>query len=96
MIVYSVPRPASLRRETGCFSNRFDPLRMNTLCRMDSYEMHWRDRFHCTTGWPDIRYSSNDVEYEMHQFYVGDEEVSDEYVAFIANALMTNKVRFRF
>ena len=32
----------------------------------------------------------------MHQFYVGDEEVSDEYVAFIANALMTNKVRFRF
>ena len=49
------------------------------------------------TGWPDPRYSTNCFGKNMTQeMILVNERASGEYVAAIGNALITNKVAFRF
>ena len=94
-IVNNVPRRKSRRIYSEFVSTTFNVFGMSTTCATDSSGIHSEVGFpKCTTEWPDSRYLTNSSEFR--ESHVGDEGARDEYVAPIGNALITNKVAFRF
>ena len=95
-MIYDKEHSAFPRDVDESCPNWFGAFGMSTQCQTDRCEFHSKVGFNqCMIEWPDS--STNCFTYFVRWSYqFADQYITDEYVALIANVLITNKVVFRF